>query len=109
VAIHAPKHLTPSSKRIYRRLVDEYDLGREVHALEVLRLALEAVDRADECRAILARDGVTQHDRFGQVKPHPLLKAEHDAAVRAARMFRELSLDGAVDDVRVPRTNGARS
>ena len=43
----APRHLTPRSSRIYRTVVDEYELADEPHALEILRLALEALDRAD--------------------------------------------------------------
>lgn len=106
----APAHLSARSRKLWRRLVEDYGLDEEPHALEVLRLALEAVDRAEEARSLLAREGLTVTDRFGQVKAHPMCAVERDSAIRAARMFRELSLDGDVpSDARVPRVGGGRS
>jgi hypothetical protein len=90
--------------------VEDYGLHDEPHALAVLRMACEALDRADEARKVLDRDGLTVAGTGGTTKTHPAVAVEHDSAVRAARLFRELSLDGGdPDDFRIARTNGARS
>lgn len=104
----APRHLSSESKRLYRRLVADYDLAAEPHALRVLALACEALDRAEEARVRVDAEGMTVPDRFGQLKPHPAVAIERDSAIRAARLFRELSLDAEVD-TRLPRPTGARS
>jgi len=102
VAAHAPKSLTASSKRTWKALVSDYDLS-EPHHLDVLRLALEAVDRAEEARAALAQHGTTYVDRFGAPRARPEVAVERDSGIRAARLFRELSLDPEYADARVPR------
>jgi P27 family predicted phage terminase small subunit len=108
--VKPPAHLSRLSKALWRRLVADYGLADEAHALEVLRLACEALDRADEARRILAVEGVTFLDRFGKPRPHPAAAIERDSAIRAARMFRELSLDAdAPGEARVPRVGGGRS
>ncbi len=111
MALHAPKHLTAPSRKLFRRLVVDYALGREPHALEVLRLALEALDRCEEARGVLARDGSYVPDRFGVLRAHPAIGVERDSRLAALRAFRELALDGATpDEVRPPRAgSGAMS
>ena len=106
MAVTAPKHLSAASKRLYRRLVEDYDLGRELHALEVLRLACEALDRAEQARVTIASEGATYTDRFGAPRKHPSVSIEENARLQAVRCFRELSLDGSAPsptDVRPPR------
>ena len=106
----APRHLSRSSRALWRRLVADYGLDDEPHSLRVLTLACEALDRADEARVILAAEGPVFHNRFGEPRPHPAAAIERDAAIRAARMFRELSLDSDMPgETRVPRPGGGRS
>ena len=93
--MEGPEHLSPSSKALYERLVDDYALGDEVHALATLTLALEALDRCEQARVILAREGITYTDRFGQPRKHPCVSVEENARLQAVRCFRELSLDSA--------------
>lgn len=108
--IAAPRHLSPSSRKLFRRVVADYELDREPHALETLRLACEALDRCAEARDVLAADGAILRDRFGQARAHPAVAIERDSRLAALRAFRELSLDGqAPEDVRPPRVNGALS
>ncbi len=97
-----PPHLSRSSKRLWRQVVSDYAL--EPHALEVLRLALEALDRAADARDALAQHGTTYNDRFGSPRARPEVSIERDARLAALRAFRELMLDGAEsDEVRPPR------
>ena len=106
VAVQAPRHLSKQTAKLYRRLVTDYRLDDEAHALEVLRLACEAIDRCDEAREAIAKDGPFIEDRFGQLRCHPGVQVERDSRLAALRALRELSLDGAApDDVRPPRLN----
>jgi phage terminase small subunit len=106
VGLHAPAHLSDKSKRLYRTIADDYDLIREAHCLELLRMALEQMDRAEQARQQIAKDGAYSTNRHGEVRPHPGIGVEKDATTLAARMFRELALDPAPpieDDARPPR------
>ena len=108
--IVAPAHLTPRSRRLYREIVDAYGLEDEGHAKETLRLALQALDRADEARRILDEEGLTYVNRFGEPRAHPMCAVEKDARLAAWRGFRELSLDGSdFSESHMPRIGGARS
>src|SRR3954454_19378763 len=100
----APSHLTDSSRRLWRKLIGDYDLADDDAALQLLRLALEAVDRCEQARAALAEHGTTYDDRFGCPKARPELAIERDSRLAAARLFRELALDGLddADDSRPP-------
>jgi phage terminase small subunit len=108
--IVAPKHLSSRSKAIYRTVMEDYRLDREPVATRVLCLALEASDRAEEARSVLAAEGVIYRNRFGEPRAHPMVAVERDARIAVARLFRELSLDeGGYAEPRIPRTNGAVS
>jgi hypothetical protein len=56
----------------------------------VLSTALEAHQRARECREVILRDGPTVTGRDGQLRVHPVLAVEHDA--RAAWVSKLLGL-----------------
>jgi len=85
----------------WRSLCDRYVFAE--HHLEVLRLACEAWDIAQESRAQVAEDGVTILDRFGQQKEHPAASVWRHNAALFQRLVRELQLDKLSDTPRPPR------
>ncbi len=108
MAAHAPKHLSAHGKKVWHQLVDDYDLDREPHARELLRMALEQLDRAEEVRQRVVKDGAYVTNRHGEVRAHPAIAVEKDAKTLTARLFRELALDPRPpieDDQRPPRTS----
>jgi phage terminase small subunit len=98
-----PKHLSARSRRIWRTISLDFDFSAEPHAAAILTLGCEAIDRADQARQVLARDGLTYTNARGEPRPRPEVGIERDSAIRAARLFRELSLDVPEDDSRPPR------
>jgi hypothetical protein len=56
------------------------------------KLAADAWDRMIQAREVLRDEGITVETEHGQRK-HPCVAIEHDAAIRFARMMRELDLD----------------
>jgi hypothetical protein len=108
--INAPKHLTARSRRIYRNVVEDHDLGREAHALEVLRTTLEALDLADGARGVIEGQGSVYMNRFGEPRPRPEVAQLRDSRLAFWRGCREMALDGEMlGDVRVPRVGGGHS
>jgi hypothetical protein len=81
-------------------------LADEPHALRVLTLACEALDRCEGARKAIKRHGTTYVDRFGAPKARPEVAIERDSRIAAIRAFRELSLDGAMPEPRMPRIGG---
>ena len=90
-AERAPAHLTPASRKLWARLLEEFSMD-DAAARMLLTSALEARDRAEAARLSIAADGLTVRDRFGQTKPHPLLAAERDAHGMMVRALRALRL-----------------
>ncbi|MCI1191609.1 hypothetical protein MOJ79_07125 [Calidifontimicrobium sp. SYSU G02091] len=86
-----PEHLSPESRELWRRLLDDYHLD-DAAGLALVRAACEAFDRAEGARRLIAAEGATLRDRFSQLKAHPAVAVERDArgqliaAVRAMRL-----------------------
>jgi len=100
-----PRHLRAPTRRWWSEVVEEYVL--EPHHLRLLTLAAEAWDRGEEARKILAKEGLTFTDRFGQPKARPEVAIERDSRIAFARMLRELALDlEEPDESRPPRLHG---
>lgn len=97
-----PKHLRAQTRRWWSGIVADYDL--ESHHLRLLTLAAEAWDRGEEAREILATEGLTYDDRFGQPRARPEVAIERDSRIAFARMLRELALDVAPPEEARPPT-----
>ena len=89
-----PAHLSARSKRLFRDITGRYGgrNGLETHRLELLRMALEAIDRATDARIILERDGLMLEGRSGP-RLHPAANLERDSRLAAARLLREAGFD----------------
>lgn len=85
-----PAHLSGSSKALWRDVVDRFELQPE--HLRLLTLGLEAIDRTDEARRILAKDGLMIVGARGAPMRHPLVDVEMQSRTAALRYFRELGL-----------------
>ena len=85
-----PEHLSESTQQWWRAVVRDYELGP--HHLRLLEAAADAWERMIQARGTLQREGLMVETEHGQRK-HPCVGIENDAAIRFARMMRELDLD----------------
>jgi phage terminase small subunit len=89
--MNVPSHLKAPGRRLWRAATADYLI--DAAGLELLRLAAESLDRADEARQAIAKDGPYIAGRYaGNVRPHPALAVERDSRLAAARLIRELGL-----------------
>lgn len=97
-----PAHLSPARRRLWAEIVEAYRVEDRAGGLELLRLALEALDEADAARAAVAEHGLLISGRYGD-RQNPAVAIGRDAALRAARLLRELNVDVAeVPETRLP-------
>jgi P27 family predicted phage terminase small subunit len=89
--LNAPKHLKAAGRAYWKAVTEMFEM--EEHHLKLLQVACEALDRAEECRLRIAKDGVTVKDRFGIGQAHPLLPAERGARAQFLQAARDLGLD----------------
>jgi len=86
----APKHLSAPSQALWDSIHTTFDL--EDHERETLRLALEALDRANIARRALRRHGLVYTDRHGQPRTRPEVSIEREARNAWARLMGGLKL-----------------
>ena len=70
----------------------EFDIEDEAGRLLLLS-AMRCFDRVEDARSLLAKDGITVTDRWGQVKCHPAVTVERDARSGMLASLKALNLD----------------
>jgi phage terminase small subunit len=75
-----------------KTLCDEYSID-DVAGLKILQVTCEAYDRAQKARDEIDKNGMTVLDKFGQVKPSPLLATERDSRAGFLAGLKALRLD----------------
>jgi len=88
----APKHLSKEAKRLWERLLKEYEIEDEAGLL-ILATGLEAFDRMREAQMIIKTEGMQVTDRFDQKKAHPLTTVERDSRAAMLASLKALNLD----------------
>lgn len=86
-----PKHLLPRSKDLWQQIVPRRVNWPE--RLALLQVALEALDRAEQAREAILRDGMTfTTEATGAVHIHPLVKVEREARQQFIKAWNALRL-----------------
>ncbi len=90
--IEPPAHLSDRSKALWHEVVPRTAASPE--RLAVIQVALETLDRADQAREQLDREGLTfATETTGAVHVHPLVKVERDARSSFVRVWTSIGLD----------------
>lgn len=87
----APGHLSKEAAKLWREIVNEWDLGPD--GLAILRGALEHWDTYQACRAAVVRDGVTFQTESGLIRANPAAKLGNDAYSQFRMGMRQLGLE----------------
>ncbi len=84
------EHLSENARGLWNELrTDHESPGR----LALLLTGLEALDRADQAKAIIDREGLTiVTESTGMSRAHPLLKVEKDARQQFIKVMLSLGL-----------------
>lgn len=91
--LQPPLPLRPPGMALWRAVTDNYEFA-DPASLHVLVLACQALDRAENCRALIDRDGEIIEDmRTGSVRSHPLIRDETQSRALSARLLGLLGLD----------------
>ncbi len=90
--ITIPRHFSKEAKGLWKNILSEYDI-EDSAGLAILQTALEAFDRLKEAQKEIERNGMTMRDRWGQVKPNPLLPVERDSRAQFLQGLKALNLD----------------
>jgi hypothetical protein len=90
--INKPSNLSNEAKRIWSEIITEYGID-DPAGLRILRVSLEAYDRAQAARKQIDRDGMTFFDKSGQPKIHPLIPCERDSRAAFLAGLKALNLD----------------
>jgi P27 family predicted phage terminase small subunit len=106
-SLDAPRHLSARTTALWKETTTMFTLERTEY--ELLRLACEALDRAEQARVILAEEGLTSRGRYGQTLAHPAVAIERDARLAAARLIKQLGLPEAPAEVVSPLALRRRS
>ena len=98
--IKLPPGLTKATRIWWTDVVSTWEL--DIHHLKLLEVACRELDRAEEARLLIRKDGgVLAKDCFGQLKEHAARKVEREARITFARLVRELGFD--VAEAAAPR------
>jgi P27 family predicted phage terminase small subunit len=87
-----PSHLGAPEQQLWADIHRDFSFDTKA-AVAVLRTALEAHQRARECRERIACEGMTVEGRDGQVKVHPLVAAERDSRAAWLSAIKSLGLE----------------
>lgn len=86
-----PSHLSTAGKKIWKEIHDDYAIDPAAELVFVT--LLEARDRREEARAVIAKEGTYTKNRFNETRVHPAVAVERDAAAVMTRCWRLLGFD----------------
>ena len=87
-----PSGLSAEAEVWRKKIIEGYEITDDAGLL-ILMTAMEAFDRLRECQRVLASEGLTCTDRFGQTRAHPLTAVERDSRTALLRSLKALNLD----------------
>jgi P27 family predicted phage terminase small subunit len=99
-----PKGLSSEARRLWKATAETWVLDGP--GLTLLEDACKSLDRRRAAEALVRKEGMTQTDRFGQIKAHPCMGIIRDEISSFVRLLKQLGLDvaGAAESSRPPES-----
>jgi hypothetical protein len=91
-AMQPPSILKTEGKKLWNDIQREYGIG-DSGGLSHLETACRCMDDITKFRELVECDGALVPDRFGQLKPHPLISAIRDLESTKRQSLLALNLD----------------
>ena len=88
----APEGISEAMQTLWRDVHERFVL--ELDDQHLLELGLRAYDRAEECRAVLDREGMTYTSASGIIHNRPEVGTERMSRASFQSILRQLNLDG---------------
>jgi P27 family predicted phage terminase small subunit len=105
----APTSLAKSGRKFWESTMSTYGI-EDAHHLALLTNACRCLDRAEEARLAIAKDGITIKNRFDEIREHPACNTERQSMSIFRQTVRELGLDiEPASAARGPRRPGSRN
>jgi len=86
-----PPNLSKPAQDFWRSITEKYEVSSP--DLVLLTQACRAMDRAEQCRRAVDKEGVSQLDRYGNRKPHPLVAEERQQRDLVRRAIATLNFE----------------
>lgn len=88
----APAGLSAEARRLWKDIQSEYQID-DAGGLRLLRTCCEALDQMRRAEAAVKAEGATYRDRYGGLKPHPLLGTVRDSRAAMMKSMQLMNLD----------------
>ena len=89
---NAPPGLSAKAKNWWKKIISEYQI-EDAAGFLLLETAMQAMDRMNEARALIAKHGAITLDRFEQLRPNPATTIERDSRAAMCAALKALNLD----------------
>ena len=86
-----PKNLNETGCQFWKAVLKEYEFEK-THDYELLTQACGCLDRIEQCREAIEKDGLFQKDRYGRPIEHDACKVERSQKKLFLSIIRELGL-----------------
>jgi len=90
--IRFKKNVRPEAKKAAKKLVEEYGIN-DAGGLQYIQIFADTYTAELNAMDIVANDGLSFKDRFGQIKAHPLCSVVRDARAQKMAAIKSMNLD----------------
>lgn len=87
-----PVGISKEAQKLWHSTLNDYVVESDA-GLKLLEAACRAWDRLRDAQRMIARDGSTFHDRFGQPRNHPALEVELKCSAEFRALLKQLGVD----------------
>jgi len=88
----APVGISSEAREWWKKLTEAYVFA-DPDSIMLLQSIMSCFDRVNQARALVEKEGLVVHNRFGEAQPHPALRVENAARDAMHRALKQLGLE----------------